>query len=836
MKRVFYVIFLAIIGTVSVCAQTITGSVRESSSNDAIPYATVSLLHTDSSLVSGAISDNNGHFQLAASAGQYVLQVSYVGYTTVCKNVRINNSKQEIGDIFLSEETKNIAEVQVKANRPLIQRQMEKLVLNVSEGPFSTGFSGEEILKKAPGVVIDKNGNITVNGKAVTVYIDGRPSYLDGAQLASLLQGTDAAMIDKVEIIMHPSAKYDAAGNGGIIVNIKMKKNKMKGTNGSLSASYGGMYFKKPGKYYQNDRFAFSLNHRAEHTYTAFSVNQWYNTGGSSSIGSSQRPFAADTMRTVSDSRNGYDSQWYNISLSNDWYIDEKNTFGFIMRVPFGLYNNTSPAAYNRSVITLGNDTVQHMMTDGYTHNVSPSCMANVNYTHVFSDSLSRELTVEATYNRSDEKSNTHHTNSVLSNVDSIMSAVPSNFKQITKQTSNRYVVKADFQTSFWRTGMIECGAKWQLNQVGNDMNADSIMPAWSSTTNTNHTYSEHIAALYISAGKRFGEHWNTKIGLRGELTSLHGEFKRGDEEKEVKQKPYFNLFPSVFVGYDPTDKWSLSLSYSRTIWRPGIWYMNPFVEYSTAHDYEVGNMDIKPEFTNGVDFNVGWSRYISLSLSFSHTANSVEWRPQLLENGDKMTMPVNFGTAMRYGGSLSFTEIPVVPKFKTGEQGKRELDGAWLALTANVSLNNNVSIADKEVDSNYGRNSSFSVYYYASLSAYLPKDWQLGVNIWGMTPTSSAYSKWNGGFVLSGSVQKKWPEHGLTLSLNVRDILRTQVYSGGSVGMQDGYSTSYVSTYYGQKVGISLSWNFGQNQRHKYRNVGDTGDEGGKKSSSPGM
>lgn len=836
MKRVLYVFFLATVVSVSVCAQTITGSVRESSSNDAIPYATVSLLHADSTLVSGAITDNNGHFKLSSSTGQYVLQVSYVGYTTVYKNIQVKDDKLAIGDIFLSEETMHITEVQVKADRPLIQRQMDKLVLNVSEGPFSTGFSGEEILKKAPGVVIDKDGNIKVNGKSVTVYIDGRPSYLDGEQLTSLLQGTDAAMIDKVEIIMHPSAKYDAAGSGGTIINIKMKKNKMKGTNGSLSAAYGGMYFKKPDKYYQNERLAFSLNHRSEHTYTAFSLNQSYYSGGSFSTGSSQRPFAADTMRTVSDSRHGYASQWYNVSLSNDWYIDEQNTFGFIVRAPFRLKNNSSPAAYNRSVITRGNDTVQHMLTDMNSHTLSPSYTVNVNYTHVFSDSLSRELTVEATYNRSDVKTNTHHTNSVVANVDSIMSIVPPDFKQFTKQTLNRYVVKADFQTSFWRTGMIECGAKWQLNHVGNDMSTDSIMPAWITTTNTNHTYSEHIAALYISAGKRFGEHWNTKIGLRGELTSLRGVFKRGEEEREVKQKPYFNLFPSVFVGYDPTDKWSLSLSYSRTIWRPGIWCMNPFVEYTNVHDYEVGNPDIKPEFSNGVDFNVGWSRYISLNLTFSHTAHSVEWRPQLLENGDRMTMPVNFGTAMNYGGSLSFTEIPVVPKFKTNNQGKRELDGAWLALTANVSLNNNISIANKEVDRDYGRNSSFSVFYYASLAAYLPKDWQLGVNIWGSTPMSSGYSKWNGGFELNGSIQKKWPEHGLTLSLNVHDMLRTQVYSGCSVGMQDGYSSSYTYTSYAQKVGISLSWNFGKNQKHKYRKVGDADDGGGKKSSSPGM
>ncbi len=834
MKRLSLILICAMLA-MSGIAQTLTGTVRERSSNDAIPYATVSLLRTDSSMVTGNITNDNGHFQLQAGKGTYILQVSYVGFQTVCRDVQVDKSKVAVGDIFLTEETTAIAEVEIKADRPLIQRQMDKLVMNVSNGPFSVGFTSEEILKKAPGVTVDKDGNVKVNGKSVSVYIDGRPSYLSGEQLTTMLQGTDAAMVEKIEIIMHPSAKYDASGEGGAIINIKLKKDKNKGTNGSLSATYGGMYFKEPGKYFQNERFSFSLNHRSAHTYTAFSLTQSFNTGGGTSESKSQQPFASDTMRTSTASGSTRQNQWYNAKLSTDWYIDDKNTLGFIFRVPIWANNSSQPAVRNRSDITLAEDTMQYSSTEGTGKGFAPTYTANVNYTHVFSDSLSRELTIDATYNRSEHRSDSKQTNTVFRNNDAIIPPMPDRLDVSTRQVTDRVVAKVDFQTAFWRTGMIECGGKWQMNRTSNNMNTDSVMPSYSTTTHTAYDYSEHIAAAYITISKQFGEHWNTKVGLRGELTAYKGTYEREAEQREVAPKPYFNLFPSVFVGYTPTQKWSLSLTYDRSIWRPGVWYLNPFVEYRSAHEYSVGNPELKPEFSNNLDLDVGWSRYITLNFTFSHTSGIITDRPEIMENGDKKVMPVNFGTEYSFGPSLSFSEIPLVPKFKTNDQGKKELDGAWLALTANVGLYDNISIADAGMDSNYGTRSSLYCFYYGALTAYLPKDWQIGTDVWGSTPSASGYNRWMGGFMWSGSVKKRWPEPGVTLSLNVNDFLRSATWKGESVGMKDGYASSYIYTAHMQRVSIGVTWNFGKNQQHKYRKVGDSGEDGGQKSTSPG-
>ena len=200
---------------VTIDAQTLSGKVQDTN-GQAVAFATISLLQPDSTLVTGAISDEDGAYTLSAAAGNYIVQVSFVGYATQTDNIHLQQS--ETKHFTLRPQTEELAEVEVQAKRPLVERQMDKLVMNISESPFAIGSNGQELLRKAPGVVIDKGGNITVNGKSVEIYINGRPSYMTGEQLKGMLQGTDGATIEKIEIITNPSAKYDAAGQGDMAV------------------------------------------------------------------------------------------------------------------------------------------------------------------------------------------------------------------------------------------------------------------------------------------------------------------------------------------------------------------------------------------------------------------------------------------------------------------------------------------------------------------------------------------------------------------------------------------------------------------------------------------
>lgn len=203
MRKILISIFLMVAMTAA--AETVKGTVVDGR-GDAMPFVTISVLAQDSSLLTGAITDEKGEYSVDVSAKTYIIQASYIGYHTSFGGP----------DFVLKEETEQLGEVEVKAKKPLVERQMDKLVLNVSASPLSAGSNGNDILRRAPGVRIDKDGNITVNGKSVEVYVDGKPSYLSGQQLKAMLDGTDGNTIEKIEIISNPSAKYDASGSASI--------------------------------------------------------------------------------------------------------------------------------------------------------------------------------------------------------------------------------------------------------------------------------------------------------------------------------------------------------------------------------------------------------------------------------------------------------------------------------------------------------------------------------------------------------------------------------------------------------------------------------------------
>ena len=812
MKRII-TFSLALMCAITTFAQkTISGKVQDIRSTP-IAYATVSLMQSDSSLVTGAITDNAGAFTLSAPSGKYLLQVSFVGYQTTCQTVKAGDK-----DLLLTlrEETAQLGEVEVKAKKQLIERQFDKIVLNVSNSPFAMGSNGKDLLKKAPGVNVDKDGNVTVNGKSVEVYIDGRPSYLSGQQLKAMLEGTDGSTIEKIEIISNPSAKYDASGQGGII-NIKTKRNMMRGLNGTLSAAYGGMYYGDINKYQNMEMFSLNLNYRTAKTYTFGSLTQVYtNQNVGMEIGSTYLDtLTRTTTERYDKSEYACDFQYYMAKIGNDWFIDSVNTFGFIFQAPIMLMRQDVPEGQGYGWTKVGNDTTENSMLTISSPMFSQQYTANLNYTHVFNDSLERELTVNADYNRNGWKQDNTQSNTYTypTMPDSVLRT---GLDIRTNQAVDIYSAKLDFQTRFWNTGMIETGAKWALSNTDNRMTTDSLLNGISSpTAHSDFTYSEHVAALYISLAKQFGKHFNAKLGLRGEYTHSNGNWLSADS---TSVKDYFNLFPTAFLGYNPTDKWAMNISYTRRIKRPSYYQLNPFRSYIDAHNYTEGNPELTPEFNNQVDLNFSWSQYVSLAFNFSHTQDMFSQRAEILPNGDGRMKWLNFGTCTTHGGDLSLTELPIVPKFVTGEDGSRTMQGAWLALTVNGGY---YHFINRSYDGLYDNRSHWG-YVSANLNAYLPKDWTISIDGSYNAPVVNGYN-YQSEFIYTGvAVRKMWMEKGLIFNLQLQDALRTLRGRNESLGLAEGNSNYTAQEYRNQRLTFSVTWMFGQQQYVKHRKVGD--------------
>ena len=801
--------------SVAISAETIKGSVVDSR-GEAMPFVTISVLAQDSTLLTGAITDDEGRYEIDLSTfnlqrSTFILQASYVGYKTAFGGP----------DFVLREETERLKEVEVKAKKPLIERQMDKLVVNVSASPLSAGSNGNDILRRAPGVRIDKDGNITVNGKAVEIWVDGKPSYLSGQQLKAMLDGTDGNTIEKIEIISNPSAKYDASGQGGII-NIKTKRNMMKGLNGMLSAGYGGMYFGDVKRWLSQEMFSLMLNYRGEKTYTFGQFTQVFAQNDIDFESYRETP----ALKNYSYSDYAMNFQYYMLKVGNDWYIDSLNTFGFILQVPFMDVDQHIVPGRNSAYMIQGADTT-NSTTNSQNRLKAPQHTANLNYTHTFSEALERELTVNIDYNRYNNSS----VNFQETNYDKPFGGINSLGIDIkSKQIVNIYSAKMDFQTKFWKTGMIEAGVKYALSSTDNDMTTDSTRNGDVRPTDHNaFRYDEHVAAAYISVGKQFGEHWSVKLGLRGEYTFSHGDWK-DDGMDSIINKSYFDPFPTAYVGYTskPLGKIqqpiSVSASYTRRIKRPNYWMLNPFTSYVDAYSIQKGNTNLTPEFNNDVELHFSWTQYWNMTFNFAHTQDMFSSKTTILPSGIGFAQWTNFGTCTTHGLNVSLTELPLVPKYAKAEDGSKSMQGAWLALTVNAGWMHFINKSyDKQDDGtpDYIMKSHYG-YVGGTLSAYLPKDWTLTLDGNWSSPMLTGYNRSGSTYFASFGIRKMYMKKGLIFNLNVQDLLRSLSFNNEDMGQEPGNRSWYKNTIRQQRVMFSLTWMFGQYQQHKNRKVGD--------------
>ena len=243
-KYVSTLLFVCI--SMALSAQTVLrGAVIDKSNNEPLPFATVAVMSADSTVVAGSVTIDNGEYRVDIPVrGQYLLSVSFIGYQTHYQSLIADKARIDLPTIALAPDANMLQAVQVVDKVPVVEQQMDKLVMNVSKSAFAQGSNALDLLRKAPGVSIDKDGNVLLNGQQVAVWIDGRPSHLDGKSLETLLRGTDGTGIDRIEVIANPSAKYDAEGQGGII-DIRTKHHFAQGLNGSFSFNLGGMAFNR---------------------------------------------------------------------------------------------------------------------------------------------------------------------------------------------------------------------------------------------------------------------------------------------------------------------------------------------------------------------------------------------------------------------------------------------------------------------------------------------------------------------------------------------------------------------------------------------------------------
>ena len=636
MKQIFSLL-AAISIVLSSQAQTggkVTGTIKDGGNQKIIDAATVSLLKAkDSSLVKAAVADANGNFSFEnVKEGKYLVLATSVGHTkTYSAPFMISPEKSTVNVAVLQlvPVDKSLKEVVVSSKKPLIERKLDRTIVNVDASITSAGGTALEVLEKSPGVSVDKDGNISLKGKqGVVILIDGRPSYLSGADLANLLKSMNANQLDQIEIMTNPPAKYEAAGNAGII-NIKTKKNKQYGYNGSVTTGYTqgkyarfneGLNFNyRNGKVNLFSNLSYNHNHREEELFIIRNFRD-ANTKNIKSIFDQH----SDMMNT---------RDFSSAKLGMDYTVTKKTTLGVVFN---GFYNpttwksNTNTLIYDPNNI-LTNQTKAYSQNDDTWKNFS----GNFNFRTVL-DSTGQELTADLDYVQYKSVSTQPLVSSYYDNMGNL-SQQPDTLNAHLPTSIKIYSGKFDYTLPLKNGAKFEAGIKSSYVKTDNNAVYDSIRNtvAFLDSARSNHfIYDENINAAYVNYSRPFGKKWSSQLGLRLENTNANGnslgyEYSPSGNKFVAANKgfkrSYTQLFPTFYLQYAPTEKNQFVINYGRRIERPDYEDMNPFVHFLDRYTFEQGNPDLSPQFAHNIELSHTYKGFLTSTLNYTSTNNIIQ-------------------------------------------------------------------------------------------------------------------------------------------------------------------------------------------------------------------
>ncbi len=662
MKQNYLTIIFILISTllsVAVDAQTrisgskVAGKVLDETRKP-LDFATVSLLKaSDSTLVRTAVSGLDGTFVFEnLSNGTYRVSISMVGYEKIrTSEFTINDvtTGKDLGEISVKRDNKMLGEVTVRAIKPFIERKIDRLVVNVEGSSVATGSTALEVLQRAPGITLDQNDNIAMQGKqGVLVMLDGKQTYMSSADVANMLRNMPSSQIETIELITNPSAKYDAAGNSGII-NIKTKKSNNVGTNGTLTAGAG------MGDNYRGNG-GLSLNHRNKNINLFGNYNYSTREQGQNMI--IDRIVSTSKATTYFGQKGNFirDNDNNNFKAGLDIFIDKKNTLGFLVN---GYLNSGSEVYNNTTLIGRSfSQTDSSVIAINDANSRYRSMAYNANYKTIL-DTAGKELSIDLDYSRYNGNENTLYDNRFQNTNGSV--TAPSFIQNNTPSIINIKAVKLDYSMPFSKTVKMEAGLKSSWVKTDNDFQFERLISnSWQNDLGRSNQfiYDENVNAAYLNLNKQY-KSTSVQLGLRAEQTNSNGNSIT--TAKEVNRS-YVDLFPSVFINQNLSKNHDLGVSYSRRIDRPSYDALNPFMFFLDQYTYNQGNPFLNPQYTNNFELSYNYKKTYSLTLNYSLTRDVITQvllpdtaKKALFQTNENLDKQINY--SVNLNAPVSFTK-----------------------------------------------------------------------------------------------------------------------------------------------------------------------------------
>ncbi|MEO5909967.1 MAG: outer membrane beta-barrel protein [Pelobium sp.] len=681
--------------------------------------------------------------------------------------------------------SQKLMEVVVKSTVPIVQVKTDKISLNVEAMPNAAGTNALELLRQAPGISIDGNDNIKMSGKnGIQVLLDGRLQTLSSQQIASLLKSTDASNIKTIEVIANPSAKYDVAGNAGI-VNIIFKKSNQYGTNGSVTLGYQKMQH-----YRQNT--AFNINTKGKN-FNAFANGNYDHSLQYTNV-ESNRYLSDKTFLQKGVERQGYENPGLRFGM--DYNLNAKSKIGAILNYN-RIWNDFPSDASTQVINGNSNNFLNTITTANLTENKLGS---NVNYQ--FQDASGRKLSIDADwlgYNANLKNS----VNNTFSNSTAI-----NTFKNNTKSNINLFSAKVDLNLKFLKDGTFEGGIKFSSSKTENNLKAYQNNGSQELNQNNDYNYKEKIYATYTSFNKSYNK-WNLQAGLRAEFTQNSGISVNGQQNSTaLSDSSYLNIFPTLFIRYNANENHSFGFSYNKRLNRPSFQDQNPYIYRTDFYYAEQGNPNLLPAYTQSFGLDFTWKGQTQIKLNYNQTKNLME--KIITQNGDQ--------TLARYAnaGTRSFVNINVNSPFEINKtwSGYFYVEPYYQFYKADLSQYNGLA---KIANGGLGFNS------YISNNFNFGKNWTGSLSNWFNYASRSSIYKTKAITSVDVAVKKQMLNNKITLNLAYRDIFNTQRWA--QTAQIDEVNQSSLRKWESSGAYVGLSYRFG-NQKLKVARGRDTQTE----------
>lgn len=802
----------------------VSGTIIDGQTQKGLEFATISVHElTDSSLVEGTLSEMGGSFAFDVRPGEYFIKVEFISYESKSispVSVSSESNKLDLGSIALDPESTVLEDIVITADRSETVFALDKRVFTVGKDLANRGGSAEDILDNVPSVTVDIDGNVSLRGSGgVRILIDGRPSGLAGIGNSNGLRNIAANMIEKVEVITNPSARYEAEGMAGII-NIILKKNESEGFNGSfdLTSGYPLSYGASANLNYRKNKINwfvnYGLNYR-ERPGGGFSIQDQLtnNDTGTEELRqfttidserdrtglSNSFRFGLDYFFTDKDQLTAAflyrksDDDNMNTIIFED-YLAQEDDFGFI---PFWerSVDELKEVDSRAFAQTLDDDLLYRKTTRTDTEFEDEKNLEySLNYSKEFS---SREHKLNASL-QFREKSEVEGSD-LISDFDMSLPGSAELLKQRSNNSEGEenWLLQVDYIHPLGKDHKWETGLRSSKRQVVNDYiveeEVDGMFESIPAFTN-NFVYDEDIQAAYFIYGNTIDK-FSYQFGLRTEYTLINTRLLQSEEGADNK-RDFFNFFPSGFLNYNFTEENAVQASYSRRINRPGFWSLNPFFTFTDNRNFFSGNPNINPEFTDS--YEIGQILYkddftLSSSLFYRHTKDSNQ-RVLIADQSNATTLrvPINLGTIDDYGLDIAINYSGL---------NWLKLDANWNIFRNRLSLDpNNAEEAIfryySEVRNYEGSREEFQSIYDYSLNetdnitwngrltariTFWNSDLQIRTNYRAAQETSQGRS--NG----IASVDLGWsrdflPEKNLTITVSVRDLFNSRRRNGFTV------------------------------------------------------